>query len=237
MRRPGARAQVLLAVWLLAAQAFFLWMFLSTEPLERMAEAGRVRGGLPGEVRASAYRYAAEWRHGLAGGWPLYVPGFFAAAVVTWFWSFWRSLRRLIPECAGILCLALVAGLLAAPLGAELVARGFERETGLGCARPLPGPSAQGAMVGLCTLVAWTVVVLSCHRALWWRSYRPLLAPVLADLALVFARPFTFDDLVAVWVQRALGGQPLAIVSLLLVPTVAVFLVQAHLASERREST
>jgi hypothetical protein len=218
---------------LLLAEAFFLWMFLSTTPLERMADAGRIEGGPPDEVRELTYRYVAEWRHGLAGGWLLYVPGFFATAVATWFWSFGRSLRDLIPEYAAVTCLALVLAVLQTPAGTKLSCAGLVRDSALVCAPPFPALGFQGVMTGLYTLIAWSIVVLASHRALWWRSYWPLIVPVVTDVVLIMVRPFTFDDLVNTWIRQALSGQAIASLSLLLVPAVSAWLVLAQLAWER----
>ena len=105
-------AVLAMAVLMLAAQSLFLWMFFSTYTLEGMADAG----ALPVD-RTTAYRYAAEWRHGLAGDWPLFVPGFFAVAVATWFWAFGRSLRVLLPRLAGYIAAAAVLALLLSGAG------------------------------------------------------------------------------------------------------------------------
>ena len=71
-------------VALFFSQTLFLWMFYAAEGLEQMAKAGSVVASPPVNAVEVTYRYAADWRHGMAGGSPLYMPGFFAAAITTW---------------------------------------------------------------------------------------------------------------------------------------------------------
>ena len=72
----------------LAASFFlFMWMFFASKALERTAAGGRfvAVGGV--DMSAAADEYAYLWRHGMVGGWPLFVPGFFAVAVAVVVWS------------------------------------------------------------------------------------------------------------------------------------------------------
>ena len=219
-----------MAVLMLAAQSLFLWMFFSTQGLELMADAG----DLPVD-RATAYRYAAEWRHGLAGEWPLFVPGFFAVAVATWFWAFGRSVRALLPRLAGYMAVATLVALGLSGAGRDIVLRDFLRETGV-CARAAPvWPSMQGIGIGLYTLAAWNAVILASHRALWWRSLWPLAVPVAMDAVLIVIRPFTFGDLVKTWWERSAHGDPTAVVSLAGVPLLATWMAMRQLSWEQRQ--
>ncbi len=220
---------------LFAAQAFFLWMFFSTQGLERLAYAGACSGAATAAVRAAAYRYAAEWRHGLSGGWPVYVPGFFIAAAVTWFWSFGRPLRKLVPECAVIMTAATLAALAASPAGLRAVLDSFYADAGIACRGAVPPPEVAPVAIAVYTLVAWTILVLSCHRALWCRNYWPLIFPVIADAVLIVVRPFTFDDLMTTWFSRARQGEPIALASFALVPAISMVMVWGQLAWERRQ--
>ena len=218
-----------MAVLMLGAQSLFLWMFFSAQALERMADAGN----LPVD-RATAYRYAAEWRHGLAGDWPLFVPGFFAVAVATWFWAFGRPLRSLLPRLAGYIAIAAVVALALSGAGGDIVLRDFLRETGVSAGAATVSPSIEGIGVGLYTLAAWNAVILASHRALWWRSLWPLAVPVAMDAVLIAIRPFTFGDLVKTWWERSAHGDPTAVVSLAGVPLLATWMAMRHLSWERR---
>ncbi len=220
---------------LCAAQAFFLWMFFSTQGLERLADAGACSGGAAATVRITAYRYAAEWRHGLSGGWPVYVPGFFIAAAVTWFWSFGRSVRKLAPECAAVMTVATVAALAASPAGLRAVLLSFSVDQGIACRGRVPPPEAAPVAIAVYTLVAWIILVLSCHRALWRRKYWPLVFPVIADAVLIAVRPFTFGDLMTTWFNRAKQGEPIALASFALIPAISLVMVWGQLAWERRQ--
>jgi hypothetical protein len=66
---------------LTAANAAFLWMFLSTDPLEQMAAEIQATRGLPA---ADAFQFAAAWRHGMAGNSWVFMPGFFVTAAAVW---------------------------------------------------------------------------------------------------------------------------------------------------------
>jgi DNA-directed RNA polymerase subunit RPC12/RpoP len=218
---------VLMAVLMLAAQSLFLWMFFSTQGLEQMADAG----ALP-VARETAYRYAAQWRHGLAGEWPLFVPGFFAVAVATWFWAFGRSLQNLLPRLAGYIVAATLVALVLSGVGGDIVLRDFLRETGV-FARAAPAwPSVGGIGVGMYTIAAWNAVILAAHRALWWRSPWPLAVPAAMDAVLMVIRPFTFGDLVNTWWERTANGDPIAVVSLAAVPVLATWMAICHFSWE-----
>ena len=62
---------------LIAADGVFLWMFLSTDPLEQLAVAVRPTADAS---RQRALAFAAAWRHGMAGNSWIYMPGFFVTA-------------------------------------------------------------------------------------------------------------------------------------------------------------
>jgi hypothetical protein len=75
------------SLWLalVAANAFFLWMFLSVVHLEA---PGNVAGGANDTLHLEAVlQFAADWRHGMAGNSPIYMPGFFALAAAAWYWT------------------------------------------------------------------------------------------------------------------------------------------------------
>ena len=153
---------------LLGAAGFFLWMFLAAAPLETLADTGGLAGRHEADVVAEGYRVAADWRHGMAGNSPLYMPGFFALAVAAWFWA--ESSRtpamRLIVEGGIILAGGHVVGRLCAGLAAESMVAACERIAGLTVVDPWPAPPWRAAAQGLYTAATWIVFVVACRRAL-----------------------------------------------------------------------
>jgi hypothetical protein len=228
--------RLVLAAAMLASQTLFLWTYLAATGLEQMAAAGEIAfpGGQP--RLDAAYRYAAEWRHGLTGLWPVYVPGFFAAALAVWFWSIGRPIRELLPELLLIMLAALAIAAALSPYGTALVIADFAASAAIVATAPPPAAGARGMILGFYSLLCWNAVVLAAHRALWGRSLRPLVIPVVLDAILILVRPFTFDDLVSTWTYRALAGQPAAVVYLLAVPALATLMVYRQLAWERRRA-
>ncbi|MBA3440877.1 MAG: hypothetical protein H0T92_13510 [Pyrinomonadaceae bacterium] len=210
---------------LFAAHTLFLWMFLAAEGLERMAEAGRISGSLAVDTKAIAYGFAAEWRHGMAGGWPLYMPGFFATAIATWVWSCGRPLRRLLAEGITVMALAALTAKLFAHIGTRYIIEAFEHQTNLQCEGVLLGSTVVGSGLGLYTLLTWSTVIIAGQRAVASRSVWPLWLPVVLNVVLAQIRPWTVGDFTELWGRRVLQGDGVAIISLLLVPSAAAFLV------------
>jgi hypothetical protein len=219
---------------LFASQGLFLWMYLSTHSVEGLAQAGLLEGGRDIALSELTARYAAEWRHGLVGLWPVYVPGFLAVTITTWLWSIGRSLHRVDLELAVISGLALGAASLLTPIVAQLVLRDMRNELGVVAMGPPGGPTITGVLLAIYSLLAWNAFVVSCHRLLWRRSLLPLLVPVILDLILYVIRPFTADDLVATWFGRAAAGDVLACTWLAAVPVLATLLIVAELRYEHR---
>jgi hypothetical protein len=211
----------------LGAAAFFLWMFLAAAPLETLADTGGLAGRQGADVVAEGYRVAADWRHGMAGNSPLYMPGFFALAVAAWWWA--ESSRtpamRLIVEGGIILVAGLVVGRLCAGLATASVVAACERMAGLTVVDPWPAPASRAAAQGLYTAATWMVFVVASRRALARRSLVPLacVPPMAVLLALV--RPWTADDFVALWIVRATAGDPVALGSAAAIPVLASCLV------------
>jgi hypothetical protein len=229
--------QIALLLPLFTTFTFFLWMFLATESLEQMADAYRISGPQGADVRAIAYQFAAQWRHGMTGEWPLYMPGFFATAVATWFWINGRTLRRLISEAIGVLLLASLTAKVLAPAGALYVVDIFERQTGLKCEGAALESSISGASAGIYTLVTWVTFVMTSQRALAGRTYKPLWLPAMLCIGLAIFRPMTVDDFTAYWARQVIQGDGVAIFSLLLVPGVASVLTWRQLMTERKISS
>lgn len=215
--------------FLLASVVLFFWMFLSSDGLDQLAAAGGILALTDEDARDVGHVFAARWRHGMAGGWPLYMPGFFATATAIWFWCRDRRLVRLIFEGIGVMFIAaLIAGILA-PVGSRFVIAAFTAETGL---RPTGVPSAPSAAalgLGFLTLISWSSFIIAGQRAIVNRRLEPFLAPAAFAVLLALARPVTLGDAFAIWGRRTLSGEPAALFSSLLIPVLAFILVrQAH---------
>jgi hypothetical protein len=212
---------------LFAAASFFLWMFLAAAPLEILADTGGLAGRQGADPVADGYRVAADWRHGMAGNSPLYMPGFFALAVAAWLWgaSSRTAASRLVVEGGVVLAAGHVVAWLCSDLGAASVVTACERVAGLTVVAPWPAPPSRAAGQGLYTAATWMVFVVACRRALARRSMRPLgIVPPMAIL-LAWVRPWTADDFVALWIARASAGDAAALGSAAAIPIVASYLV------------
>jgi len=213
MIRPGIVALALRStaayvplLLLFAALFFFLWMFLAAESLEETAAAGRFLSPEGADATALAERYSYEWRHGMAGGWPLFVPGFFAVAVATVLWSSGRTSGVLAVEGGVALLFALLAAKLLAPLGTDRLVPSFERDSGLVLAGSPLEASWGASLPGILTLVSWAALVVALQISVTRRAILPLLAPLACYSVLAVLRPGDFGDLVRPW-ALALGGR------------------------------
>lgn len=184
-----------------ASQAAFLWMFLSADALEQSARSEDV------------LRFAADWRHGMAGNAWLYMPGFFATAAALWLRSLRGTLTTTALDVVLILPAAFAAAALASPHGAQIAASDLRAVTGLPFPSALPRPSAAGALQGLYTLATWTVFVLACRAALARRRWQPFIVPAVLSVGLALIRPWTVDDFTGLWRDRVAAGDPVACVS------------------------
>jgi hypothetical protein len=223
--RVRACTQVLLA----AADAVFLWMFLSTDPLEQLAAAGTESSAF---LAPAALAFAADWRHGMAGNSWIYLPGFFVTAAAAWLHSrhapaalVWRE--RIL---AGLAALGL--SFAASPSGAATVVQTFAATTGIAVGTALPAPSWTATVSGVYTLVTWSVFVLACRAALVRRTLRPFVPAAILAAALPLVRPWTVDDFVGHWSAGVAAGSMPALVSLALVFIVSALLVAAERSSQ-----
>jgi hypothetical protein len=210
---------------LFTAQTLFLWMFFVAGGLERLAELGQIIGPASIDVKASAFDFAARWRHGMTGASPLYMPGFFITAVVLWRRAAGLRARRVVVECAVTGALAVIAAWTLAPAGANLALESFQLETGLRCAGDWPGVTGRALGHGALTLIGWNSFVFTGQIAIIRKSFLPLFVPAVLSVALIAIRPFTIDDFTGLWAQRVRQGDPVAIFSALLIPSLSALLV------------
>ena len=208
---------------LLAADVFFLWMFLAAAPLEQMAEAG---GLIPDErsTRDSAYAFAASWRHGMSGNSPLYMPGFFALALAVWFWVRPAGLSRLLVERMASLGAATALAWLLGPVGARSAVTSFGESTHTFFIGAVPRASIEAVAAGAYTAVAWTAFVAGSRLALARRSLVYLLPVPVLTIGLGVVRPWTVDDFASFWIAQSAKGDAVATLSWLAIPIVAAVL-------------
>lgn len=226
MARAAGRALAL--ALLTAANASFLWMFLSTDPLEQMAAQIQATRGLPA---ADPLQFAAAWRHGMAGNSWVFMPGFFVTAAAVWLHARRAASGLAHPERFAAGVVALICAVAGAPAGAATVVDAFAEASNIALAHPVPSVSGIGAFRAAYTLVTWSVFVLACRRALLERAVRPFVAPGVLTVGLAVIRPWTVDDFVSHWLAGVASGEAVAVVSLTL-----AFLVAALLAASERRS-
>lgn len=223
------RVRVCTLALLVAADGVFLWMFLSTDPLEQLAVAMRD----PVSRTNPALAFAAAWRHGMAGNSWIYMPGFFVTAAALWLHGR-HAPAPLAASCERVLAAMLAIGLsfAASSTGAATVVQAFEATTGADVGRVIPAPSWMGTVVGLYTLGTWSVFVLACRAALVKRTYRPFAPAAVLAVGLPFVRPWTVDDFVAHWSAGVATGSAPARMSLALLFIVALLLAASECSAE-----
>lgn len=217
----GTTTRALTLALVVAADAVFLWMFLSADPLERIAAS------LDSVEAMAAMRFAADWRHGMAGNAWIYMPGFFATAA-----ALWLHARHALPAVArGERILAALVALALAFAGAlpgsSGVVRAFGEASGIALPAAVPVPSFAAVISGVYTLATWSVFVLACRGALVRRTLRPFVPAAIMTAGLAVLRPWTVDDFTTHWAGGIAAADPRALASLALVFVVSALLV-AH---------
>ena len=217
----------------LAACTLFLWMFFAAAALERTADLGGGRNPAGRDARALAYEFAARWRHGMAGNSPLYMPGFFAAAVAIWFWCAGRSLPRVLAEGAVLIFAAAACAAALAPFAAPRILADLLAREGVTVSHATSSWTWVATAQGVYSLLTWGAFVTASRLSVRLRSPKPLLVPLALNLVLAFVRPWTVADFTSLWVRQALGGEATAVFSFLLVPGIAGFIAWAELRFQR----
>lgn len=224
------------AALLLVACTLFLWMFFAAATLERTAELGGIVGPPGRDTRAVAYEFAASWRHGMAGNSPLYMPGFFATAVVIWFWCAGRSLPRMLAEGAIIISAAASCAVLLAPFAAPNILNAFVAQEGFTLTHAMSSGTWVARAQGVYSLLTWSSVVIASRWSIRLRSFKPLLVPLVLNLILALVRPWTVGDFTSRWVRETLAGTTAAVVSFLLIPIISGLMVWVELRSRRKKA-
>lgn len=213
--------RIVAAVLLAAAQALFLWMFLSADPIETALRS------------EAALAFAADWRHGMAGNSWLYMPGFFATAAAAWLYA--ATAPRLAPAHVGIIAvLATAIATLGFPAGARMAAGDYTMTTAVVLPAALPRFTARAAAQGVYTLATWSIFVLACRTALVRRTWRPFALPAVLTLGLMVIRPWTVGDFTSLWVRRIATADPVACASVAAIAALSALLALSVQRSQSR---
>lgn len=218
----------------LVACTFFLWMFFAAATLEQTAALGGIAASPGRDAHAVAFEFAARWRHGMAGNSPLYMPGFFAVAVASWFWCAGKSLKRILVEGFPLLATATVCAALLAPYAAPRIISDFVAQEGFSVSYPASSWTWIASAQGVYSLLTWCSLIIASRWAMKLRSLKPLLVPLGLNLVLALVRPWTVAEFTSQWVREALDGEPTAVFSFLLVPVIAGFLAWFELRTIRQ---
>ena len=221
MRRDVALAT---SAFALVSCIFFLWMFFAAATLEHTADLGWISASPGRDARSVAYEFAARWRHGMSGNSPLYMPGFFAVAIASWFWCNNKSLLRILSEGFTLLAVAAVCAAMVAPYAAGRIVSDFSEQAGVSVSQFCTAGTWIAWAQGVYSLLTWTTVIIASRWSIKLRSPKPLLIPLVLNFVLALVRPWTVADFTSQWVKEALDGEPTAVISFLLVPILSAFL-------------
>jgi hypothetical protein len=197
---------------LVAADTFFLWMFFAADGISAMAARG--------EVAAASRAVAVEWRHGMIGGWPFYMPGFFGLTMAIAWWSRsgpWR--RLLLARIAALVAAAIIAAWLT-PLAIPWIERLAVDRVGTGALKT-PVLTWSTVARGWFTVGAWSVFVSLGVFAVQRRRPAALLGAIPGFVTLHLTRSGEAGALAQSWATRAGAGELEAWLTLALIPVTA----------------
>ena len=232
MRRDVALAT---SVFALVTFIFFLWMFFAAATLERTVDLGWVSASAGRDARPVAYEFAARWRHGMSGNSPLYMPGFFAVAIASWFWCNKKSLLRILWEGFTLVTVAAVCAALLAPFAAARIVSDFIKQEDVSISQFCTVGTWIAWAQGIYSLLTWTTFIVASRWSIKLRSPKPLLIPLVLNLVLALVRPWTVADFTSEWLKEALDGEPTAVISFLLAPILSAFLAWVELRTSRSQ--
>jgi hypothetical protein len=221
------------ATLVLVACTFFLWMFFAAATLERTADLRAIAAPSGMDANAAAYEYAAKWRHGMAGNSPIYMPGFFAAAVAFWFWCAGKTLMRTLAEGFILIGLASLFANFLAGLGVPSVMKGF-RAQGFLVSEPASSGTWRTFAQGVYSLITWSVLIAAIRWSIQLKSPTPLLVPILLNLILAFVRSWTVAEFTSQWMRETVEGKSTAVISFLMIPMIASLISWIELRAYRR---
>lgn len=224
------------SAFMLAACIFFLWMFFAAATLERTADLGWISASAGQDARSVAYEFAARWRHGMSGNSPLYMPGFFAVAIASWFWCNKKSLVRMLSEGFALLAVAAISAAVLAPYAAAWIVSDFSEQARVNVSQIATAGTWIAWAQGVYSLLTWTTVIIASRWSIKLRTPKPLLIPFVLNLVLAFVRPWTVADFTSQWLREALDGVPTAVISFLLVPTLSAFLAWVELRRPKQKT-
>ena len=230
MTRPSSLATSTLVF---VACTLFLWMFFAAATLEHTADLGWIYAAPGQDARSAALEFAARWRHGMAANSPVYMPGFFAVAIAVWFWCAHKSLLRMVAEGLVVLLVASVCAALLAPFAAPRIAAGFVAHNAFGVSQSAVAGTWISTAQGVYSLLTWSTLFIAARWSLKLRSLKPLLVPLVLNIILALVRPWTVADFTSLWARQALEGEPVAVISFLLIPMIAGFIAWVELRSKR----
>src|SRR4051812_12358893 len=227
------------ARWLALALAYalFLWMFLSVTGIDVAGNTLVATGNR--DLGHAVHVFAADWRHGLNGHSPLFMPGFFALTPAAWYWSGKQSVAQLLRGGATALLAGLLLAALAAPIGRAAAANAFFDEFHLAVQSSFRD-AWQAAATSAFTAICWTVLVVAIRRAITVGTSRPLVLALGLYLLLGVSRHWwSLDHLkqgddVARWETRAAQGDAVAVASALAVPLLGLVLATTTMSARRR---
>ncbi len=212
--------------WLLLAlgtvYTLYVWMFVASEGVVLLANQGACTGA---DVVVTAQHFAGDWRHGMTGDSPLYLPGFFLLAATTWIWANDAQMSRLLREALPLLAVATIIGIVFGPLGTAHLAREFQAREPVLCTQATTSAiSPWRVFLCLFTLTSWSLVVAGINMAVARRGWRVLRIPAaFAAIALVLRPPTRWP---VIWVHQIAAGDSVAIASLLTIPAIALVLMR-----------
>lgn len=207
---------------LVAADTFFLWMFFAAETIVAIPEA----------MSASSRAVAVGWRHGMIGGWPFYVPGFFVLTMAVAWWSRNGNWRRLLLSRIAALAIASIVAAWLTPLATRWLEGLVVDQIGP-VVLQAPVVTWPAALRGWFTVGAWSVFVGLSVFAVRHRRPVAILGAVPGFVALHLTRSGEAGELVQAWLSNARAGDVEAWLTLALIPS-AAWGVAAFALSGRR---
>ena len=79
-------------------------------------------------------------------------------------------------------------------------------------------------------------MIIASRWSIKLRSPKPLVTPLVLNFVLAFVRPWTVADFTSQWLKEALGGEPIAVISFVLVPILSASLAWVELRGVKNGS-